>query len=82
MCRNLYIFHLDYILFLFQPLWRLINDTKDKRMLVYKSEDIRNVSRLHSSKVCGYVRAEEEDWLPAGLVDGAAPDGETGGDLR
>ncbi|XP_066093358.1 disintegrin and metalloproteinase domain-containing protein 17 isoform X2 [Saccopteryx bilineata] len=51
-----------------EPLWRLINDTKDKRMLVYKSEDIKNVSRLQSPKVCGYIKAEDEDLLPEGLV--------------
>ncbi|KAB0365388.1 hypothetical protein FD754_009544 [Muntiacus muntjak] len=57
-----------------EPLWRLINDTKDKRMLVYKSEDIKNVSRLQSPKVCGYIKADNEELLPEGLVDSEPPD--------
>ncbi|KAB1267190.1 Disintegrin and metalloproteinase domain-containing protein 17 [Camelus dromedarius] len=56
-----------------EPLWRLINDTKDKRMLVYKSEDIKNVSRLQSPKVCGYIKADNEELLPKGLVDREPP---------
>uniref|UniRef100_A0A8C4L5F2 ADAM metallopeptidase domain 17 n=1 Tax=Equus asinus asinus TaxID=83772 RepID=A0A8C4L5F2_EQUAS len=57
-----------------EPLWRLINDTKDKRILVYKSEDIKNVSRLQSPKVCGYIKADNEELLPKGLVDREPPD--------
>ncbi|GAB5570066.1 disintegrin and metalloproteinase domain-containing protein 17 isoform X1 [Prionailurus iriomotensis] len=57
-----------------EPLWRLINDTKDKRMLVYKSEDIKNISRLQSPKVCGYIKADNEELLPKGLVDREPPD--------
>uniref|UniRef100_H0WGN1 Disintegrin and metalloproteinase domain-containing protein 17 n=1 Tax=Otolemur garnettii TaxID=30611 RepID=H0WGN1_OTOGA len=52
-----------------EPLWRFINDTKDKRMLVYKSEDIKNVSRLESPKVCGYLKVDNEELIPKGLVD-------------
>ncbi|KAH0518532.1 Disintegrin and metalloproteinase domain-containing protein 17 [Microtus ochrogaster] len=52
-----------------EPLWRFVNDTKDKRMLVYKSEDIKDVSRLQSPKVCGYVKADSEELLPKGLID-------------
>lgn len=46
-------------------------------MLAYKSEDIKNVSRLQSPKVCGYVKAGNEDLLPKGLVDKEPPDGKT-----
>lgn len=46
-------------------------------MLVYKSEDIKNVSRLQSPKVCGYIKADNEDLLPHGLVDSEHPDGKT-----
>ena len=46
-------------------------------MLVYKSEDIKNVSRLQSSKVCGYIKAENEDFLPEGLIDRQPRDGKT-----
>lgn len=75
MFRNSYVFHLNDTCFLFQPLWRFINDTNDKRMLAYKSEDIKNVSRLQSPKVCGYIKAGNEDLLPKGLVDKEPPDG-------
>lgn len=37
-------------------------------MLVYKSEDIKNVSRLQSPKVCGYLKVDNEELLPKGLV--------------
>uniref|UniRef100_J3QNB3 A disintegrin and metallopeptidase domain 17 n=1 Tax=Mus musculus TaxID=10090 RepID=J3QNB3_MOUSE len=52
-----------------EPLWRFVNDTKDKRMLVYKSEDIKDFSRLQSPKVCGYLNADSEELLPKGLID-------------
>ncbi|XP_028633604.1 disintegrin and metalloproteinase domain-containing protein 17 isoform X2 [Grammomys surdaster] len=52
-----------------EPLWRFVNDTTDKRMLVYKSEDIKDFSRLQSPKVCGYLNAESEELLPKGLID-------------
>ena len=51
------------------------NDTKDKRKLVYKSEDIKNVSQLQSPKVCGYIKADNEKLLPEGLVDRELSDG-------
>ncbi|PNI72811.1 ADAM17 isoform 1 [Pan troglodytes] len=57
-----------------EPLWRFVNDTKDKRMLVYKSEDIKNVSRLQSPKVCGYLKVDNEELLPKGLVDREPPE--------
>lgn len=46
-------------------------------MLVYKSEDIKNVSRLQSPKVCGYIKADNEELLPKGLVDSEPPEGKT-----
>ncbi|XP_062981218.1 disintegrin and metalloproteinase domain-containing protein 17 [Elgaria multicarinata webbii] len=46
-----------------EPLWRFLNDTQDQRLLVYRSEDIKDFSRLQSPKVCGYVKLEEEDEL-------------------
>ncbi|KAM6973046.1 disintegrin and metalloproteinase domain-containing protein 17-like [Aplochiton taeniatus] len=39
-------------------------------MLVYRSEDIKNLSRIASPKVCGYVHAEPQDLLPE---DGRVP---------
>uniref|UniRef100_A0A2K6GV61 Disintegrin and metalloproteinase domain-containing protein 17 n=1 Tax=Propithecus coquereli TaxID=379532 RepID=A0A2K6GV61_PROCO len=57
-----------------EPLWRFVNDTKDKRMLVYKSEDIKNVSRLESPKVCGYLKVDNEELIPKGLLDREPPE--------
>ncbi|XP_048861066.1 disintegrin and metalloproteinase domain-containing protein 17a isoform X2 [Brienomyrus brachyistius] len=42
-----------------EPLWRFTEKPDDDRLLVYRSEDIRNISRIASPKVCGYVRAKE-----------------------
>nr|XP_048701426.1 disintegrin and metalloproteinase domain-containing protein 17 [Caretta caretta] len=50
-----------------EPLWRYIENTQDERLLVYKSEDIKDFSRLQSPKVCGYLKHEEEELLPEGL---------------
>lgn len=36
----------------------------DDRLLVYRSEDIRNVSRLAAPKVCGYISADASEILP------------------
>ncbi|XP_060090041.1 disintegrin and metalloproteinase domain-containing protein 17 [Heteronotia binoei] len=49
-----------------EPLWRFLNSSKDKRLLVYKSEDIKDVSRLQSPKVCGYIKLEDEDLMGTG----------------
>lgn len=48
----------------FQPLWRFTDSQIDSRLLVYRSEDIMNLSRLASPKVCGYIQAEARDLLP------------------
>ncbi|KAM3870990.1 disintegrin and metalloproteinase domain-containing protein 17a [Diretmus argenteus] len=45
-----------------EPLWRFTDSPPDGRLLVYRSEDIRNLSRIASPKVCGYVKAQ--DLLP------------------
>ncbi|XP_030642049.1 disintegrin and metalloproteinase domain-containing protein 17a [Chanos chanos] len=47
-----------------EPLWRYTDAPPDGRMLVYRSEDIKNISRIASPKVCGYVNAEAEELLP------------------
>lgn len=47
-----------------EPLWRFTDSEIDSRVLVYRSEDIKNISRLASSKVCGYFHAEANDLLP------------------
>ncbi|XP_069462097.1 disintegrin and metalloproteinase domain-containing protein 17 isoform X2 [Ambystoma mexicanum] len=43
-----------------EPLWRFVDNPKDERMLVYRSEDIKELSRLASPKVCGYVKTDDE----------------------
>lgn len=47
-----------------QPLWRFTERPADGRLLVYRSEDIKNISRLSSPKVCGYVNADAQELLP------------------
>ncbi|XP_041827357.1 disintegrin and metalloproteinase domain-containing protein 17a isoform X2 [Melanotaenia boesemani] len=47
-----------------EPLWRFTDSSADGRLLVYRSDDIRNLSRIVSPKVCGYIHAEAEDLLP------------------
>ncbi|XP_075964560.1 disintegrin and metalloproteinase domain-containing protein 17a [Anarhichas minor] len=47
-----------------EPLWRFTDSPADGRLLVYRSDDIRNLSRIVSPKVCGYVHAEASDLLP------------------
>uniref|UniRef100_A0A8D3DK10 ADAM metallopeptidase domain 17a n=1 Tax=Scophthalmus maximus TaxID=52904 RepID=A0A8D3DK10_SCOMX len=47
-----------------EPLWRFTDTPTDGRLLVYRSEDIKNLSRIVSPKVCGYVHAEDMDLLP------------------
>lgn len=42
-----------------EPLWRFTNSAADGSLLVYRSEDIKNLSRVASPKVCGYVHAED-----------------------
>ncbi|XP_061599032.1 disintegrin and metalloproteinase domain-containing protein 17a [Cololabis saira] len=47
-----------------EPLWRFTDSLTDGRLLVYRSDDIRNLSRVASQKVCGYINAEAKDLLP------------------
>lgn len=47
-----------------EPLWRFTNSAADGSLLVYRSEDIKNLSRVASSKVCGYVHADDNHLLP------------------
>lgn len=46
-----------------EPLWRFTNSAADGSLLVYRSEDIKNLSRVSSPKVCGYVHAEDNHLL-------------------
>lgn len=47
-----------------EPLWRFTDSPVDGRLLVYRSQDIRNLSRIASPEVCGYIHAEATDLLP------------------
>uniref|UniRef100_A0A673CAM2 Disintegrin and metalloproteinase domain-containing protein 17 n=1 Tax=Sphaeramia orbicularis TaxID=375764 RepID=A0A673CAM2_9TELE len=47
-----------------EPLWRFTNSPTDGRLLVYRSDDIKNLSRIASPKVCGYMHAQATDLLP------------------
>uniref|UniRef100_A0A665VPN3 Disintegrin and metalloproteinase domain-containing protein 17-like n=1 Tax=Echeneis naucrates TaxID=173247 RepID=A0A665VPN3_ECHNA len=51
-----------------EPLWRFTDSPADGRLLVYRSDDIKNLSRIASPKVCGYVHAED---LPPFLFYGS-----------
>uniref|UniRef100_A0A8C4I1V9 ADAM metallopeptidase domain 17 n=1 Tax=Dicentrarchus labrax TaxID=13489 RepID=A0A8C4I1V9_DICLA len=53
-----------------EPLWRFTDSPIDGRLLVYRSEDIKNLSRIASPKVCGYVHAEAKDLLPQNARSG------------
>ncbi|XP_061603054.1 disintegrin and metalloproteinase domain-containing protein 17 [Cololabis saira] len=50
-----------------EPLWRFTSAPPDGRLLVYRSEDIRNISRLQQPSVCGYVTSESNHLLPDGV---------------
>nr|XP_057946488.1 disintegrin and metalloproteinase domain-containing protein 17a isoform X1 [Doryrhamphus excisus] len=47
-----------------EPLWRFTDAHADGRLLVYRSEDIKNLSRIASPKVCGYMHTDTKDLLP------------------
>lgn len=47
-----------------EPLWRFTSAPPDGRLLIYRSEDIRNLSRLHQPSVCGYVTSDPNHLLP------------------
>ncbi|XP_041815010.1 disintegrin and metalloproteinase domain-containing protein 17-like [Chelmon rostratus] len=47
-----------------EPLWRFTSAPPDGRLLIYRSEDIRNLSRLHQPSVCGYVTSDPSHLLP------------------
>ncbi|XP_037541956.1 disintegrin and metalloproteinase domain-containing protein 17, partial [Nematolebias whitei] len=50
-----------------EPLWRFTAAPPDGRLLIYRSEDIRNVSRLQRPSVCGYVAPESSHLLPSSV---------------
>lgn len=50
-----------------EPLWRFTSAPPDGRLLIYRSEDIRNLSRLQQPSVCGYVTSDPGHLLPDGI---------------
>lgn len=56
--------HESLTLLLSQPLWRFTSAPPDGRLLVYRSEDIRNLSRLRQPSVCGYLSSDSVRLLP------------------
>lgn len=50
-----------------EPLWRFTSSPPDGRLLIYRSEDVRNLSRLHQPSVCGYVTSDPGHLLPDGV---------------
>uniref|UniRef100_A0AAX7SF77 ADAM metallopeptidase domain 17 n=1 Tax=Astatotilapia calliptera TaxID=8154 RepID=A0AAX7SF77_ASTCA len=44
-----------------EPLWRFTSAPSGGRLLIYRSEDIRNISRLLQPSVCGYVTSDPSD---------------------
>ncbi|XP_061560938.1 disintegrin and metalloproteinase domain-containing protein 17 isoform X2 [Phycodurus eques] len=55
-----------------EPLWRFTSPS-DGRLLVYRSDHIRNLSRLRRPSICGYVNSDPSHLLPDS-VRGAAED--------
>lgn len=53
-----------------QPLWRFTSAPSDGRLLVYRSEDIRNLSRVQQPSVCGYLSSDSAHLLPHGAGGG------------
>ncbi|XP_038142146.1 disintegrin and metalloproteinase domain-containing protein 17a isoform X1 [Cyprinodon tularosa] len=61
-----------------EPLWRFTDSPIDGRLLVYRSQDIRNLSRIASPEVCGYIHAEAEDLFPEAARSGQKEHKEAG----
>uniref|UniRef100_A0A7N5ZSW5 ADAM metallopeptidase domain 17b n=1 Tax=Anabas testudineus TaxID=64144 RepID=A0A7N5ZSW5_ANATE len=47
-----------------EPLWRFTSAPPDGQLLIYRSEDIRNISRLQQPSVCGYMTSDPSHLLP------------------
>ncbi|GCB61038.1 hypothetical protein scyTo_0012843 [Scyliorhinus torazame] len=47
-----------------EPLWRFIDSVPVEKLLAYKSEDVREIGRLKSSNVCGYIKLNDSELLP------------------
>ncbi|KAI1895889.1 hypothetical protein AGOR_G00111400 [Albula goreensis] len=57
-----------------EPLWRFTEAPSSGQLLVYRSQDIKNISRLASPKVCGYLDTDVHALVPEGALDSAEED--------
>ncbi|XP_072313943.1 disintegrin and metalloproteinase domain-containing protein 17a isoform X2 [Eucyclogobius newberryi] len=57
-----------------EPLWRFSNSAANGSLLVYRSEDIKNLSRIASPKVCGYMHSGD-GYLVSELGQNHGPQG-------
>uniref|UniRef100_UPI0037E7F26B disintegrin and metalloproteinase domain-containing protein 17 isoform X2 n=1 Tax=Semicossyphus pulcher TaxID=241346 RepID=UPI0037E7F26B len=64
-----------------EPLWRFTSAPPDGRLLIYRSEDIRNLSRLHQPSVCGYLTSDPDLLLPDGVKVSALENREEDGSV-
>lgn len=62
-----------------QPLWRFTSAPPDGRLLIYRSEDIKNLSRLRQSSACGYVSSDPSHLLPDSVKSAMLEDQEEEG---
>lgn len=62
--------------FIIEPLWRFSSAPPAGRLLVYRSDDIKNLSRVHQPSVCGYLYSDPaQDQAVSGAEPG--PEEET-----
>ncbi|KAK2855818.1 hypothetical protein Q5P01_004553 [Channa striata] len=64
--------------YIVEPLWRFTETPRDGRLLVYRSEDIRNISRLQRPSVCGYVTSDPSHLLPDSVRTATVDDRDEG----
>ncbi|XP_043534015.1 disintegrin and metalloproteinase domain-containing protein 17 isoform X2 [Chiloscyllium plagiosum] len=50
-----------------EPLWRFIDSEPVEKLLAYKSEDVREIGRLKSSNICGYIKLNDSELSPEEL---------------
>ncbi|XP_072298090.1 disintegrin and metalloproteinase domain-containing protein 17-like [Eucyclogobius newberryi] len=53
-----------------EPLWRFSTAPPDGRLLVYRSDHIKNLSRVQQPSVCGYMTSDPSLLLPDDLRQG------------
>ncbi|KAG7214997.1 hypothetical protein INR49_022905 [Caranx melampygus] len=63
-----------------EPLWRFTSAPPDGRLLIYRSDDIRNLSRLHQPSVCGYMTSDPRHLLPDSVKTASMEQEDDGGE--